>query len=315
MTSPESAFIYLSLGSNIKPEQNLYAAVKLLGEACTVLAISPVYRSAPQGFADQPDFLNMAVLVQLPKSMNPFAFKQQIIGDIETALGRVRDPNNKNAPRTIDLDIALWNNDAFDYGHKSWHIPDPDILRFAHVAVPLADIAPDYLHPETGQTLAEIAAALDSSTMQPSFVAFDKRFVVNIEGAIYQAGRYLMVIRGEAEDHAAGALAFVGGTIEGGPADDVIEATLRREIREEVGLEVAELQYVCSKLFGSLDEPVVNLVFLCRYTQGEVVIGDPGEVASVTWLSASEIRQHPACPPWLPDYLQAVESKRAALGW
>jgi 8-oxo-dGTP diphosphatase len=124
-----------------------------------------------------------------------------------------------------------------------------------------------------------------------------------------------MVIRGDEEDHAAGVLAFVGGTIEGGPAEDVLEATLRREIREEVGLEVGEMVYVCSKLFAALDAPVLNLVFLCRSETGEVSIGDPGEVADIVWLSADDIVQHPQCPPWLAGYVQAVEAKRSALGW
>ncbi len=158
MTSLEPAVAYLSLGSNIDPESNLKAAISLLGDHCHILAVSPVYRSVPQGYADQADFLNMAV--KLSTWLTPAVLKQEISG-IEARLGRVRDPNNKNAPRTIDLDIALWNDAVLDYGTKPWHIPDPDILRFAHVAVPLADLAPEYVHPEMGQTLAQIAAALE----------------------------------------------------------------------------------------------------------------------------------------------------------
>lgn len=155
--------VYVSIGSNITPEENLRAAVRLLRERCHVLALSSVYRTPPQGYTDQADFLNMAV--KLKTDLPPTAFKTRITGEIEAALGRTRDPQNKNAPRTIDLDISLWNDEVFDYGAKPWHVPEPDILRFAHVAVPLAELAPDYVHPENGQTLAQIATSLDRQTV------------------------------------------------------------------------------------------------------------------------------------------------------
>ncbi len=156
--------VFVSLGSNIRPAENLAAAVRLLRERCRVVAVSAVYRTAPQGDPAQADFLNAAVKLQT--TLTPETFKTEVIGDIECALGRVRDPLNKNAPRTIDLDISLWDDSVFDYGEKPWHVPEPDIVRFAHVAVPLAELAPDYVHPETGQTLAQIAAGLDSSGVQ-----------------------------------------------------------------------------------------------------------------------------------------------------
>lgn len=160
MTSPD-AVVFVSLGSNIEPEKNLAAAVGILRAKCPILAVSSWYRTAPQGFTEQADFINMAV--KLTTDLQPLAFKQQVLDAIEKALRRVRDPSNRNAPRTIDLDIALWNDQVFDYGHKPWHVPDKDITRFAHVAIPLAEIAPDYVHPETGQTLRQIAAGFDSA--------------------------------------------------------------------------------------------------------------------------------------------------------
>ncbi|MBZ0300005.1 MAG: 2-amino-4-hydroxy-6-hydroxymethyldihydropteridine diphosphokinase, partial [Anaerolineae bacterium] len=141
MTSPENydAVGYISLGSNIEPERHLRRAVRLLRLHCNVLAVSPVYGTPPQGDPHQANFLNMAVKLTTP--LSPTAFKMEIIGAIEQQLGRVRDPHNKNAARTIDLDISLWDDAVLDYGDKPWHVPDPDIRRFAHVAVPLADLA------------------------------------------------------------------------------------------------------------------------------------------------------------------------------
>ncbi|MBZ0275749.1 MAG: 2-amino-4-hydroxy-6-hydroxymethyldihydropteridine diphosphokinase [Anaerolineae bacterium] len=154
---------YVSLGSNIEPERNLAQAVRLLRTKCAVLAVSSVYRTPPQGYTDQPDFLNMAV--KISTTLAPYAFKTDVLGWIERELKRVRDPLNKNAPRTIDLDISLWGDEVLDYGPKPWHVPDPDISRFAHVAVPLAELAPEYVHPERGQTLAAIAAGIDTTGM------------------------------------------------------------------------------------------------------------------------------------------------------
>jgi 2-amino-4-hydroxy-6-hydroxymethyldihydropteridine diphosphokinase len=170
MTMPEHT-AYVSLGSNIEPEKNLVKAIRLLRERCTVLALSSVYRTPPQGYTQQADFLNMAV--KLTTMLSPIEFKTRVMAEIERQLGRTRDPNNKNAPRTIDLDISLWDDAIIDYGEKPWHIPEGDILRFAHVAIPLAEITPDYVHPETGQTLAVIAAHFDTHDMRREKLGFD----------------------------------------------------------------------------------------------------------------------------------------------
>ena len=160
MTSTKT-IAYLSLGSNIAPEENLAAAVRLLSERCNVLAVSDGYITSPQGFTDQPDFINMAV--KIATDLSPVELKTQVLDPIEKVLKRVRDPHNKNAPRTIDLDLALWADQILDYGERPWHVPEGDIVRFAHVAIPLAEIAPNYVHPETKERLAQIAARLGSS--------------------------------------------------------------------------------------------------------------------------------------------------------
>ncbi len=156
---------YISIGSNIAAEQNVVAAVARLHRYSTILALSPVYRTAAQGYQQQAPFLNMAVKVHTLRT--PDGFKIAVIDRIEAELKRVRDPANKNAPRTIDLDISLWNDMVMLYGAKPWRIPDPDIVRFAHVALPLADIEPDYRHPESGASLRQIAESFDEQDMEP----------------------------------------------------------------------------------------------------------------------------------------------------
>jgi 2-amino-4-hydroxy-6-hydroxymethyldihydropteridine diphosphokinase len=150
---------YLSLGSNIAPERNLPAAVRRLAAFGKVLAVSSVWESRPVGLADQPDYLNAALLLET--TLTALELRETAIAAIETELGRVRT-GNKNSPRTIDIDIMLFNRDILRVGRR--RIPDPEVLERPFVAIPLAEIAPGYVHPETGETLATIAARFDPET-------------------------------------------------------------------------------------------------------------------------------------------------------
>jgi len=142
------------------------------------------------------------------------------------------------------------------------------------------------------------------------------KYIVNVEGAIFKDGQYLMIVRGE-EEYAPGGLNFPGGKVEGaGSTDDILEETLRREIAEEVGLQVhAEMAYVRSSAFIAEGDPVVDVVFLCLYKAGTAVAADPGEVAGVQWMTAAEAIAHPETPPWTRLSLELAERIRLAKGW
>ena len=149
--------VVIALGSNIEKERNLPWAIELLREMCVVTAVSPIYETEPVGLRNQPRFWNAAVLIQT--ALTASQIKQQIIGPIETKLKRVRQAD-KNAPRTIDADIVLFNDAVFEYDGGDGRcrpIPDPDLQKFPHVAVPVADLLPDFPHPETGELLGELA--------------------------------------------------------------------------------------------------------------------------------------------------------------
>ena len=148
--------IYLSLGSNIEPESNLLAALEQLSVLADLVAVSSVWKTKPVGLTEQPDFLNAAAIVKSPLTAEQF--KEDIITVIEQSLGRVRQVD-KNAPRTIDIDIMLFNDQILDFGGR--HIPDKEVLERAFVAIPLAELAPDYRHPETGQRLSSIAEGFE----------------------------------------------------------------------------------------------------------------------------------------------------------
>ena len=149
------ATVLLSLGSNIEPEQNLVAAVRLLAADLAIERVSKVYETAPAGGSEGPAFLNAAV--QIRCDLGPGALKQEVLRPIEKRLGRVRT-DDANAPRTIDLDISFYGQQVIHDSDAGLDIPDPDVLDRAHVAIPLADLAPGFSHPIVGRTLAEIAA-------------------------------------------------------------------------------------------------------------------------------------------------------------
>lgn len=150
---------YLSLGSSLDKERNLRAGVELLAEHGRVLAVSSAYETAPIGNPDDPTFLNAALILETP--LEPQALKETVLRAVEDRLGRQRT-SDPNAPRTFDADISLFNDEILDVGRR--HIPDPEILLYAHIAVPLAEIAPNYRHPETGETLAAIARRVSLDT-------------------------------------------------------------------------------------------------------------------------------------------------------
>lgn len=144
------------------------------------------------------------------------------------------------------------------------------------------------------------------------------RYVVNVEGLVLREGRYLLGLRGAGEDHAPNTLAPPGGKVErAGSADDILEDTLRREIREEVGLEVHdEMVYLESKSFVADDgDPVVDVVFLCRYKAGTAAALDRAEVEEVRWMTAAEAGGDPRVAPWTRRSIELAERARLARGW
>lgn len=140
-------------------------------------------------------------------------------------------------------------------------------------------------------------------------------YVVNVEAAIYNSGEYLITERAAAEEHAAGMWSLVGGTVEESDEDEnVLERTVRREIREEVGITVSqELDYIESRTFVTdTGDRVVNVVFLCQHDGGTAHINEPDEIASIQWLTAEEIAVHPDIPPWTQQSIVYAETERTA---
>ena len=144
-----SARVYVGLGSNVDRENRLRRAVADLREHFGEVELSPVYESAAVGF-DGYDFLNLVAGFRTSLGVEAVA---GVFRDIENDLGRDRSLP-KFASRSIDLDILTYADLVLDL--PGIRIPRPEILENAYVLKPLYDLAPDDVHPETGQTYAEL---------------------------------------------------------------------------------------------------------------------------------------------------------------
>jgi 2-amino-4-hydroxy-6-hydroxymethyldihydropteridine diphosphokinase len=147
------AVIYLGLGTNLGDRAaNLRAALRELGSrALQIDAISSVYETAPVGFLEQPDFWN--IVVRAATTLEPPALMSAIL-DTEYALGRQR--TFRNAPRSIDVDILLYDDRSI--GTDDLVVPHPRMLERMFVLMPLIEIAPDLRHPVTRRRFTEAVA-------------------------------------------------------------------------------------------------------------------------------------------------------------
>lgn len=140
------ARVYLSLGSNLEPHRYLLAAIDALRTRFGELLVSPAYRSKSVGF-DGADFVNLAV--GLDTDLSPEALNTWLHA-LEDRHGRRRDVP-RFSDRTLDVDIVLYG-DLVRQGEGHLDIPRKE-LRHAFVLKPVADIAPQLVHPVSGQTM------------------------------------------------------------------------------------------------------------------------------------------------------------------
>jgi 2-amino-4-hydroxy-6-hydroxymethyldihydropteridine diphosphokinase len=147
--------IIILLGSNIQAQQNIKKCLFLLDEQIIISAHSQIWITKSFG-SDGPDFLNLAIVALT--HLDTKTLKTSIMRKIEDQLGRIRFPD-KYAPRTIDLDVVIFNEE----------IIDADIWTKVFVAVPISELKPNLVNPENNKTLIEIAENLKSSARAELF--------------------------------------------------------------------------------------------------------------------------------------------------
>jgi GTP cyclohydrolase I len=154
----------VALGSNIDRERNLPEAIRLLRrhDGIAVERVSRLYESPSVGGpGDAPDFYNAAVLICT--DLGPEELRAELRA-IEKSLERVRT-GDPNAPRTIDLDLVYFGDTVGAF--EDWSLPDPLATTAAHVAIPVADVVPDWVNPSSGESARQTAEQLDAEEVQP----------------------------------------------------------------------------------------------------------------------------------------------------
>jgi len=149
----EAITVYLGLGSNMGDRQeNVDKALDFLAQRLRMGKISSVYDTEPVGNVEQPRFLNL--VCQACTRLSPMALLALAKG-IESKLGRT---GKSNAPRPIDIDILLYGEQVIETPELV--IPHPRMMERAFTLIPLAEIAPDLVHPVSGKSIKELSEGL-----------------------------------------------------------------------------------------------------------------------------------------------------------
>lgn len=146
---------WVSVGSNIDRETSIRAGVAALGQVFGPLVVSPVYETEAVGCAGAP-FLNLVVGFTTADPVGVIVAQLRAIEDTQ---GR-RRVGDRFAPRSLDLDLLTWGDAVGTFDGVV--LPRDEVLRYAFVLGPLADVAPDERHPTDGRTYRTLWAGRDA---------------------------------------------------------------------------------------------------------------------------------------------------------
>ena len=162
MNAGKTSKALLGLGSNVKPEKYIPLAVEQLKRHLDVLAVSDFYRSPPVGGEGTAEFINGCILIET--SLPPRVLKYDVLRMIESRLDRLRIPDDKNAPRTIDIDILLYGDAIFR--EQGIEIPNPELLTRNFLLIPAQQIAGEMIYPPEGKALKSYTLSPEGMTFQ-----------------------------------------------------------------------------------------------------------------------------------------------------
>ena len=162
---------FVSVGSNIEPEENVSRAIKLLARQVSITGLSTVYITEPVGRPEQAPYYNCVVEIDTP--LAPLELKNTVLRRIEGELGRVRG-EDKFAPRAIDLDLILYGDVVMKTGDLV--LPDPEIRNRPFLAGPLFELAPNLIMPDSKEPVSVIASHMRDSGMTP-LLAYTNRLL------------------------------------------------------------------------------------------------------------------------------------------
>ena len=158
--------VYFSLGSNVDPEKNLKLGIDELRRRYGKLGMSPVYRNKAVGFHGD-DFLNLVVSCNARDYIEVI---QAAIEEIHELAGRERR-GKKFSSRSLDIDLLTYGDAVTDVPPVT--LPRGDILKYAFVLKPLADLAPNDVHPVTGRTYGDHWAEMRTFRIEKSLREVD----------------------------------------------------------------------------------------------------------------------------------------------
>jgi 2-amino-4-hydroxy-6-hydroxymethyldihydropteridine diphosphokinase len=153
----------LALGGNLGDVRaTLDRAIGMLGDSggIRVIARSRDYRTPPWGMTDQPDFVNLCLVVET--ALSPHALLERVQA-VEKSLGRDRNKGVRWGPRPIDIDILAYDDIVID--EPSLRLPHPHLFERAFVLVPLNEIAPDRVI--AGTRIRDVVGQVDTSGVTP----------------------------------------------------------------------------------------------------------------------------------------------------
>ena len=167
----KKATAYIGVGSNINPEENIIKAFHLLKNKVQITGISTFYRTSPVGRIHQAEYLNGVWRIET--DLSPEKLKSDVLKKIEDKLKRIRS-EDKFISRTIDLDLILF--DELIIQNDKLKIPDSDIYERDFIAVPLWELDPELVIPDSKEKIKDIIKKFNLDSLKP-----EKKFSYKIK--------------------------------------------------------------------------------------------------------------------------------------